>query len=102
MANDNKTEQPTDRRRAKAREKGQVARSRDLSAAVATAVALGWLFTRDIGDLWQWRIFFRSVLQDSLHSESAVPAEWLQQTLAFAFRWMLLPLLALWGAAVLS
>src|SRR5215467_11329524 len=39
MAEDNKTEQATPRRRQKAREKGQVARSRDLIAGLATLAA---------------------------------------------------------------
>ena len=39
MADDNKTEQPSPRRREKAREKGQVARSRDMSAACAAMAA---------------------------------------------------------------
>lgn len=40
MAQDNKTEQATPRRRQKAREKGQVARSRDLISAMATMTAI--------------------------------------------------------------
>ncbi len=39
MADSNKTEQPSPRRREKAREKGQVARSRDMSAACAAVAA---------------------------------------------------------------
>jgi len=39
MADDNKTEQPSPRRRERAREKGQVARSRDMSAACAAMAA---------------------------------------------------------------
>ncbi len=38
---ENKSEKPTPRRRQKAREQGQVARSRDLSGALAAAGALG-------------------------------------------------------------
>ena len=49
MADANKTEKPTPRRQKKAREQGQVARSRDLSSGMAfmgSVLCLGWIAAR--------------------------------------------------------
>lgn len=62
MADQNKTEKATPRRRQKAREQGQVARSRDLIAGLGTMTAvllLAWQLPAFAGE---WRSFFRHVL----------------------------------------
>lgn len=68
MAADNKTEKATPRRRQKAREKGQVARSRDLSSTLAlagTVAAIAWTLPTAVR---VWRQLFRSLLSLSLSS----------------------------------
>jgi len=52
---DNKTEKPTPRRRQKAREQGQVARSRDLSSALALSGALGLVAWQGNSGIEAWR-----------------------------------------------
>src|SRR5208283_960854 len=59
MADQNKTEKATPRRRQKARERGQVARSRDLVAGIGTMAAvmlLAWQLPAFVGD---WRSLLR-------------------------------------------
>lgn len=63
MADQNKTEKATPRRRQKAREQGQVARSRDLVAGLGTMAAvmvLAWQLPRFPGD---WRGLFTRELE---------------------------------------
>lgn len=75
VADDTKTEQPTPRRRQRAREKGQVARSRELAAAVATAAMLAVVAWQVSVFGSQWRDMFRDTLSAAqskeLSSESA-------------------------------
>ena len=65
MADQNKTEKATPRRRQKAREQGQVARSRDLIAGLGTMAAvllLAWQLPSFAGE---WRGFFRQLLSSA-------------------------------------
>jgi flagellar biosynthetic protein FlhB len=75
MAEQNKTEKATPRRRQKAREQGQVARSRDLVAGVGTMAAvllLSWQLRAFAGD---WRALLRGELEDAAaQGEQLVPA----------------------------
>jgi len=72
MADANKTEQATPRQRRRARERGQVTRSRELSGALSMAAAAGvlWLMGHEI--VPRWATFFRSAL-DSSTSDSLEP-----------------------------
>lgn len=63
MPEDNKTEQATPRRRKKAREQGQVARSRDLMAGLATFTAVLVLATQAPGFAGEWRTLLRRSLE---------------------------------------
>ncbi len=78
MARDNKTEKPTPRRRQKAREKGQVARSRDLAAGAATMGGVLALASQVPGFAGHWREMLRSSLEQGTSSElridNALPA----------------------------
>ena len=66
MAQGNKTEQPTPRRRERAREKGQVARSRDLSGA-CSAIAATMLLSYQMARFPQaWHGFLRNCLDSAL------------------------------------
>jgi flagellar biosynthesis protein FlhB len=62
MADSNKTEKPTPHRREKARKQGQVARSRDLSSALALAGAGLVVFWGGQASLARWGGFLRSSL----------------------------------------
>jgi len=95
---DQKTEQPTPRRREKAREQGQVVRSRELSSALAVLAAVlvvGWRAQSDLGS---WRAELRS----SLDLSTGTPhlAGLLQTTSVAALYWMAPSMLAAWAIAL--
>ena len=77
MAESNKTEQATPRRRQKAREKGQVSRSRDLIGAVAGVAATLVLLSQIAAFPAAWRSFLRDCLNGaasgSLRMDSMPP-----------------------------
>jgi flagellar biosynthetic protein FlhB len=60
---DNKTEKPTPRRRQKAREKGQVARSRDISGTLAMCGAFGLIAWQGSVGVQAWRNLLRQIYQ---------------------------------------
>lgn len=62
MPDDTKTEQPTPRRRQRAREKGQVARSRELASGIATAATVAVIAWQVSSFGSQWRGMFRDLL----------------------------------------
>jgi flagellar biosynthetic protein FlhB len=63
LAEGNKTEQPTPRRRQKAREQGQVARSRDLVTSLATLTGITVLALEGGSFAGQWRQLLRRSLE---------------------------------------
>jgi flagellar biosynthetic protein FlhB len=67
---DNRTEQATPRRRNKARERGQVVRSRDLVSALTLFGMLGMLAWHPEIGVMRWQVYFRNLL------EQASSAEW--------------------------
>ena len=95
MADEGRTEKATPRRREKARERGQVARSRELPSALAllTMTVLVW---------WQaevWRLQWRDFLARTLplpSSDMKAYLTLLQRTAMLAFRWGGPPLLLSW------
>jgi len=101
VADESKTEQATPRRREKAREQGQVARSRELSSALAllTLTMLVW---------WQaevWRIQWREFLARTLPLPSDDMKAYvtiLQRTAMLIFRWGAPPLLLSWLLAAVG
>ena len=101
MAQDNKTEKATGRRRSKAREEGQVARSRELSSALALLVLVlifGWqpmLTRRD-----EWRTLWLQLLDQANTADSVIPI--LRPCASLLLRWTLLPLVAICGVSVLA
>jgi flagellar biosynthetic protein FlhB len=62
---DNKTEKPTPRRRQKARDQGQVARSRDLSGILAASGAFGLVAWQGYSGIEAWRNLLRHTLEFS-------------------------------------
>ena len=69
MADQNKTEQATPRRRQKARSQGTVTRSRELTSAISMAVVAGVLSLTAQQALRHWTDFFRNAL-DSANTDS--------------------------------
>ncbi|MGO8985746.1 MAG: flagellar biosynthesis protein FlhB [Terriglobales bacterium] len=74
MAQDNQTEQATPRRRQRAREKGQVARSRDLIGAASGMAAIFVLFSLLSGFPLAWRGFFRDCLEGAISGDLRLEA----------------------------
>jgi flagellar biosynthetic protein FlhB len=68
MPESNQTEQATPRRRQKAREKGQVARSRDLIGAASGMAAIFVLFSLMSSFPLAWRGFFHDCLEGAVSS----------------------------------
>jgi flagellar biosynthesis protein FlhB len=63
MADSSKTEKATPRRRQKARERGQIARSRELISSLAVGTAVVTVFSLSPTLLGQWRSVFRQWLE---------------------------------------
>ena len=95
MADENKTERATPRRREKARERGQVARSRELPSALALLMVTVLVWWQ--AEVWrlQWGEFLARVLPSS-SSEREEFGRLLQQTAMLAMRWAAPPLLLSW------
>ena len=102
MSEGNRTEQATPRRRWKAREKGQVARSHELSSALAllAVVLVIWGFPH----LWreEWREMFQRVLAAAGQGPLTETSTILRWTAAMAIRWAAPVVLACWAVAVAS
>jgi len=99
MADSNKTEQATPRQRQKARERGQVTRSRELSNALSMSAIVGVLFLMGRDAIPHWTHYYRTMLYLA-SSESIEPGgPILYWTTIEALRWIL-PILA--GGFVVS
>lgn len=84
MADQSKTERATPRRRQKAREQGQVARSRDLVSGLGTTAAivlLAWQLPVFAGE---WRGLLRRLLETAASSPDQVLPAWRSQLSIFA------------------
>jgi flagellar biosynthetic protein FlhB len=102
MADESKTEQPTQRHREKAREKGQVPRSRELSSALALMACLAVLSSHVSSSVLGWQEFTRSVWEYGATHDLTMCWPLLRATALQAIDWILLPMLAAWGMAVLA
>ena len=69
MAEDNKTEEATPKKREQAREKGQLARSKELPSLLAIAGALGALCLMSLGAVTHWTTFYRNMLDTAATSD---------------------------------
>jgi flagellar biosynthetic protein FlhB len=98
MAGD-KTEQATPRRRLKAREEGQVPRSRELSNSLATLAAL-FVFAWQIDKATaSWAQYTRYALTAAMTTDLRPEAELLPRTVWFALRLSAAPIGAAWLTA---
>jgi len=102
MADQNKTEQATPQHRKKARERGQVTRSRELSGALAMAAVAGVVYYTGRGAVPHWTQYFREVL-DSASNDSIDPnGPLLLWTSIEAIRWVFPMLTAAMGVALIA
>lgn len=101
MADSSKTEQATPRRRKKARENGQVTRSRELSGALSMAAVAGviWLIGREA--VPQWTDFYRNVLESASNDTIEPNGPLLFWTSIQAMRWVF-PIIGVAGVVALA
>ncbi|HMD96067.1 MAG TPA: EscU/YscU/HrcU family type III secretion system export apparatus switch protein [Terriglobia bacterium] len=100
MADDSRTEQATPRRRQKAREKGQIARSREISGALAmlgAVMTIGWQASS-----WSesWKGLLRGALNGATTGELTPQSAALHLTVVTILRWVGPALALTWGLAV--
>jgi flagellar biosynthetic protein FlhB len=69
MADSNKTEEATPKKREDARKKGQLARSKELPSLLATAGAVGALSLMSLGAVTHWTVFYRNMLDTAATSD---------------------------------
>jgi flagellar biosynthetic protein FlhB len=98
---DHKTEQPTPRRRNKAREQGQVARSRELSSAFAIAGTLALLKWRSVIAVHDWQTDMKTWLSNASSANLQVQALVLHSA-ASVLMWAAPIVLAAWVLALSS
>jgi flagellar biosynthetic protein FlhB len=101
VAEDNKTEKATEHRRRKAREEGQVARSRELGANAAMLAGILVLVAQGPNDLLRWRQFFHLVLDHAVRDEISIATPLFPWAAQLVFQWSWKPLAAAWGVATL-
>jgi len=102
MADSNKTEQATPRQRQRARERGQVTRSRDLSGALAMAAVAGVVWFTGRQAVPQWTLYFRNVLDSAGSDSIEANGPLLFWTSLEAIRWVFPMLTAALAVAVFS
>lgn len=95
---DQRTEKPTPRRREKAREQGQIARSRELSSAMAVLAAVMVMAWRGQSDVLGWRTAFRFALR--LPDGDLHVASLLQNTALSSLYWAAPVMLCAFGVAL--
>jgi len=100
MARDDKTEQATPRRRQKAREKGQVARSRELPSALAGFAGLMVALWMGESQLNTWRSSLRHWTDLAWSSDFGLSSPVLTHAALTALLWSLPPLAVAWAVAV--
>ena len=83
MADQRKTEKPTPRRRQKAREEGQVARSRDLVAGLAAMTAVMVLAWQAVAFAGQWRGLLREAVDRAATRSNLALPEWRHSLVLF-------------------
>jgi len=102
MADSSKTEQATPRHLLKARERGQVTRSRELSAAVAMFAVAGAVSATAQQAARHWTDFFRNALDSATTDPVQAGGPLLFWTSVETFRWILPILTAALGASLLA
>ena len=102
MADDDKSQPGSPKRREKARERGQVVHSRDLPSALAllvVAMVLRWGLS---GWVPVWRDLLRHLLADAGRSDMRMVTPLMNWTAWGVIRWAAPPMLAAWGISLFS
>lgn len=94
MADSSKTENATPKRQKKARESGQVARSRELPGTLAFATVLAVLSWTSISSLSHWMNFYRSCLDEAVDGVVSPNGPLLFWSSVEVMRWLFPVLLA--------
>jgi flagellar biosynthetic protein FlhB len=100
MADSSKTEKPTPQKRKKAREQGQVARSRELSSALAWSAAIVVLAWQTQDAPHQWRGLLQNALDMSANESITAGGPALFWTFIGVMRWTVPVLAASWVIAL--
>ncbi len=101
MANDNKTEQATEHRRKKAREEGQVARSRELSSTAALMAGLLVLSMQTPAMVGAWRHLYQAGLDSAISGDITFTSPLIPWVGQLVMNWTWRPLAAAGGVALL-
>lgn len=102
MADSNKTEQATPQHRKKARERGQVTRSRELSGALSMAAVAGVIYFMGGVALPYWARFFRSTLELATQDSIEANGPLLYWSSVEAMRWIMPILFAAFAVSLLA
>jgi len=102
MADGDKTEQATPRRREKAREQGRVARSRELGGALIGFTGVLVVLWISGGELERWRASWRAWSDFAWQSDFNPGTPLLLWTALSVMRWIVAPLGLVWVLAVAS
>ena len=94
MADSSKTEQATPKRRQKAREQGQVARSREFPSVLAIAGAVGALCMMSQGAITHWTVIYRNMLETAATTSLESGGPIFFWTSVELFRWIVPVLLS--------
>lgn len=100
MADSSKTEQATPKRREKAREQGQVVRSRELPSVLAVVGAVATLCMISRGAVTHWTTFYRGVLDSAATGDFQSNGPVFFWSAIEVFRWIVPVLLASLGLSV--
>jgi flagellar biosynthetic protein FlhB len=102
MAESNKTEQATPQHRRKAREKGQITRSRELTSALSMVAVAGAVSLTAQQAAHHWTDFFRNALDSASTESIQAGGPLLFWTCVETLRWTLPILTAALGASLLA
>ena len=100
MADSSKTEQATPKRREKAREKGQLARSREFPNVLAIAGAMGALYVICQGAVTHWTTLYRNMLYTAATTDISSNGPVLFWSSVEVFRWIVPVLFAAMALSV--
>src|SRR5579863_3588479 len=100
MADSNKTEQATPRHRKRARDRGQVTRSRELTGALSMAAVAGVVYFTGREAVPRWTSFFKNTLDSAATDSIQANGPLLYWASVEAMRWVF-PILAAAGAVAL-
>jgi flagellar biosynthesis protein FlhB len=102
LSTENRTEQATPRRRQKASKRGQVARSRELSSAIALLAMTLLLSWRAPAWAAEWRGLFRQFLDTARQGELTLATPLIGKAAWIGLGWMAPVLALIWLLAVMS